>query len=219
MKETMSQVTAVPRPVEQVHFPNPSLHDDKWHYSSKRAEDFAGAIVQMAILAQLVSFIFLTKPLSIFLNDNELLALAIMIVGNVLIAFFVLPKLNNRLVAYKKRKRDEYRRENAPALIALFEKEGWKVNNGVDAVSAMVSYDHPYITNAEGVRYELDRMLLSRGGVSALLRIDDDKAEDVIRETTKDKEIESFIRQYESANGTMSAEKREGFIAALNLSL
>jgi hypothetical protein len=212
----VSNVTA-PALWKDSSFPNPSISVDKWSFNEDSKEWLEKLITLGGLLLIFAAVVFLFSPVFPALHDE---GNAFLITFGVSLAagIFFLPKIAKKAVARKEHKRDEYRAANAHIILDGLAEFGWKLDSK-DAVGTLVKDNNPYVVNADGVRYYISQLYIGRDEIHVMFSLSDEKAKEDIKENEKQREIDFFISRYEEANGPMSAEKKAGFVAALELAL
>jgi hypothetical protein len=211
----VSKVTTASR-FEQVKLPNSSsISYKKWNFNDIQAKDLQNTVTSLGYLILTVAVLFSLKPILAVTNEFVVFGVLLIVPSA---AIYFLPKLGKRLSLVREKKRDEYRRENASTIINLLNEQGWTLWNK-DSVETLVSDNNPYLVNPEGVRYYAKYFDIRDASIIFHLTLSDNEVEDNLRKVEKQKQIEYQMRLYEISNGVMSPEKREGFVAALELSL
>lgn len=215
----MSNVTApFPAVFEEVVFPNPNLSDSKWNYTQNQKEGLEKMITHLGLAVIMVGGLFgMNFVQGAFGNDFISFGSFIALIA---LSFFILPKVAKAAIARKEHKQDVYRRENASTVIDALSENGWRYYDpNLNVLDIIAKDNNPDLVNKAGVRYSAKQFYVGKENVSILLTLSDPDIQEEMKETSKQKEIAFITKNYENAYGAMSSEKREGFEAALNLTV
>jgi hypothetical protein len=213
----MSEIIA-PVKWEELTLPVSSLSPDKWHFSENEKTGLEKMIVGLGLLGTVFGFLFLFGRLGPFpkLMDGAVFFISFFAVFG--IAVFTFSKISKHAVATRERKRDEYRAQHASSIIDALAEQGWTVF-GHNPVATLIKDNNPYLLNENGVRYYARQLYIGRENIIIMLHLSDQKVEQNIRETEKQRRIEFEINVYEGENGPMTPEEKAAFVAALTIVL
>lgn len=207
-------------------FPTPFQSGNKWNYSYDDAKYTERHITAFAPVIGITVFFLLFSRFGPFGNFPNLfpnstvggIAYLAIFIGALALSIFAGNKLTKRTVAARNRKRDEFRRVNASFIIEEMSKKGWRVARE-DATEILIRDDHPYLLNEDGVRYYARYFQVGINNVTVAVELCDEEVEEGLKRKEKQSRTDSIIAAYEASHGTMSPEKRSGFVTALEISL
>lgn len=204
---------------EDLTLSNSSISPDRWSFSENDKTGLAKMIEGAGAVVTIIGFLLLFGRIGPF---PELMANGAVFLISFLAVFvsalFLLPKLSKYVIAGREKKRDEYRAQHASTIIDALGEQGWKIL-GQNTVETLVKDNNPYLINEDGVRYYARQLHIGRENIDVMLEISDPKAEQAMREATKQRRITFQVNVYERENGSMTPQEKAAFVAALNIAL
>ena len=200
----------------EITFPNPGISPEQWFLDvhSSPWTKFApmlpltgGLVFGGAMLVFLISKHALLEAIR---DGSDEVLLGIAFWSGLFLFLWVETLITNRVT----KKRETYRREHARLLADALKDQGWVV----DSRSTLVEEDFPYLHH-NSFRYKTYQRSIKEKVIEWTFDLNDAKAEHLIKEDAKRKQITVMTAKYEKEHGVLSPEKKATFENALKLTL
>lgn len=204
---------------EKLVFPNPGVSSEAWYLDVQSSPltkfapllPMAGAILSVAIVLAFC----LTHNIPVFT-----LNFADVFLGAAFWPGFIIGAAIETLIENKvSKKKESYRRENAQLLIDTLANQGWAIDTK-KPIDTLVEDDFPYFySQKNSFRYKTYQKDIQAKVIEWTFELKDDKAEGLLKEDAKQKQIALLTAKYEKENGALSPEKKVTFQNALRMTL
>lgn len=200
----------------KITFPNPGISPEQWFLdvNSSPWTKFAPMLpMTLGLLFSGVMLAFLITThefLQAIKDGSDEVILGIAFWPGIFLGIWLETLITNTV----NNKRDAYRREQARLLADALKDQGWIV----DSRSTLVNEDFPYLHN-NSFRYKTYQRSIKEKMIEWTFDLNDAKAEHLIKEDAKQKQIARMTAEYEKEHGPLSPEKKATFQNALKLTL
>lgn len=212
-------MSALPVRREKIVFPNPGVSPEEWYL-----DVHSSPLTKFAPMLPMIGGLLFGGIMLVFLivKHANLLALD---ASDVLLGMAFWPGVIifagwEKLITNKVSKKKElHRREHANLLIDALEGQGWTIESK-QPVDTLVEDDHPYFySQKNSFRYKTYQKDIQDKLIYWTFELSDDKAERLIKDDAKQKQIARMTAEYEKEHGPLSPEKKATFQNALKLTL